>query len=240
MVTMKFLGTLPVDLFKTSAFVKVTAFTLFSLSLVFILNRYSSTYSSRTFFSTSADSNSSSIVSLQERSAVPPPRKKIFLVPPLPPVERMGVVDDNGVMSDDFKIGEFDASFIQDLGNLSEIQEMKEGESDVRVRVERYKVCEPSMTDYIPCLDNKEAIKRLNSSERGEKYERHCPKEGKGLNCLVPMPKGYKSPVPWPKSRDEVLFELELCKFIICLSFSCFAMFKCIFLFLNLFSRHLL
>lgn len=134
----------------------------------------------------------------------------------------MGVVDENGVMSDNFEIGEFDESLIRDLGNLSEIQEVKGGESDVngRVRVERYSLCEPRMTDYIPCLDNNEAIKRLNSSERGEKYERHCPEEGKGLNCLVPMPKGYKSPIRWPKSRDEVLFELKLCKFVIYLSVS--------------------
>lgn len=227
---MKFLGTSSVDLLKTSAFVKVTAFTLFSLTLMFVMNHYSSSYSSRTFFSASGELNSSSIASSPERSPAPPPRKKVFRVPPLPPVERMGVLDDNGVMSNDFKIGEFDASLIQDMGNLSEIQEAKEGEGDVRVRVERYKVCEPSMTDYIPCLDNEEAVKKMNSSERGEKYERHCPEEGKGLNCLAPMPKGYKSPIPWPKSRDEVLFELELCKFIIYLSFfpPCFAMFKCL------------
>ncbi|KAI4337873.1 hypothetical protein L6164_016240 [Bauhinia variegata] len=87
----------------------------------------------------------------------------------------MGVVDDNGVMSEDFK-------------------------------VERYNVCDPSKTDYVPCLDNVEESKKLNSSQRGEKYERHCPEEGKGLNRLVPMPKGYRSPIPWPKSRDEVWF----------------------------------
>ncbi|KAK4276697.1 hypothetical protein QN277_014816 [Acacia crassicarpa] len=204
---MKFLGVLPVDLLKTSSFVKLTAFLLFSLSLIFVLNHYSSTYSSRTFFSGSASGdNSSSAVSSPDRSPVPPPRQKVFVVPPLPPVERMGVVDDNGVMSDDFKIGELDASLMQELGNLSEIRAEKEGESGVMVKIERFKVCDPSMTDYVPCLDNEEWIKRLNSSQRGEKYERHCPEEGKGLNCLVPRPKGYKSPIPWPKSRDEVWF----------------------------------
>ncbi|KAI9113093.1 hypothetical protein K1719_015618 [Acacia pycnantha] len=204
---MKFLGVLPVDLLKTSSFVKLTAFLLFSLSLIFVLNHYSSTYSSRTFFSGSASGdNSSSTVSSPDRSPVPPPHQKLFVVPPLPPVERMGVVDDNGVMSDDFKIGELDASLMQELGNLSEVRAEKEGESDGIVRIERFKVCEPSMTDYIPCLDNEEWIKRLNSSQRGEKYERHCPEEGKGLHCLLPRPKGYKSPIPWPKSRDEVWF----------------------------------
>ncbi|KAF7829791.1 putative methyltransferase PMT10 [Senna tora] len=203
---MKFLATLPLDLLKTSSFVKVTAFTLLSLSLLFIFNHFSSTYSSPTFFSTSGYSHSSSIAPSPDRSPAPPPPKKIFHVPPLPPVERMGVVDENGVMSDDFKIGEFDASLIQDLRNFSQIQEVEEEGSDVRVRIKRYKACDPSMTDYIPSLDNKEVLQRLNSSGRGEKYERHCPEEGKGLNCLVPMPKGYKTPIPWPKSRDEVWF----------------------------------
>ncbi|XP_054798057.1 probable methyltransferase PMT10 isoform X1 [Prosopis cineraria] len=204
---MKFSGILPVDLLKTSAFVKLTAFVLISLSLILVLNHYSSTYSSRTFFSGSASlDNSSFTVSSPGRSPVPPPRQKVFAVPSLPPVERMGVVDDNGVMSDDFKIGELDATLIQELGTLSDMRVEKEGESDVIVRIERFKVCDPSMTDYIPCLDNDEWIKRLNSSQRGEKYERHCPEEGMGLNCLVPMPKGYKSPLPWPQSRDEVWF----------------------------------
>ncbi|KAK4384335.1 protein DETOXIFICATION 35 [Sesamum angolense] len=53
------------------------------------------------------------------------------------------------------------------------------------------------------------AIKKLNSTEKGEKFERHCPEEGKGLNCLVPAPKGYRTPIPWPRSRDEIQFALE-------------------------------
>ncbi|KAI4382815.1 hypothetical protein MLD38_008728 [Melastoma candidum] len=51
-----------------------------------------------------------------------------------------------------------------------------------------------------------EAIKRLKSTEKGEKFERHCPEAGKGLDCLVPAPKGYRPPVPWPRSRDKVWF----------------------------------
>ncbi|CBI18957.3 unnamed protein product, partial [Vitis vinifera] len=62
------------------------------------------------------------------------------------------------------------------------------------------------MQDYIPCLDNVKEIARLNSTEKGEKYERHCPGKGEGLDCLVPMPQGYKPRIPWPASRDEVWF----------------------------------
>ncbi|KAJ8529194.1 hypothetical protein K7X08_036029 [Anisodus acutangulus] len=34
--------------------------------------------------------------------------------------------------------------------------------------------------------------------------ERHCPPQEKKLHCLIPAPKGYVTPFPWPKSRDYV------------------------------------
>ncbi|KAL0414299.1 UNVERIFIED_CONTAM: putative methyltransferase PMT3 [Sesamum radiatum] len=37
-----------------------------------------------------------------------------------------------------------------------------------------------------------------------EHYERHCPLPEKRFNCLIPPPPGYKVPIKWPKSRDEV------------------------------------
>lgn len=33
--------------------------------------------------------------------------------------------------------------------------------------------------------------------------ERHCPPVYERKECLVPPPDGYKSPIKWPKSRDE-------------------------------------
>ncbi|KAF6164863.1 hypothetical protein GIB67_017066 [Kingdonia uniflora] len=66
-----------------------------------------------------------------------------------------------------------------------------------------WKVCNGTVaTDYIPCLDNKKAIKALQSRRHMEHRERHCPSGG--LKCLIPIPKGYKIPVPWPKSKDMV------------------------------------
>lgn len=56
--------------------------------------------------------------------------------------------------------------------------------------------------DYIPCLDNWNVIKALRSRRHMEHRERHCPKPSP--RCLVPLPSGYKTPVPWPKSRDMV------------------------------------
>lgn len=56
--------------------------------------------------------------------------------------------------------------------------------------------------DYIPCLDNFKAIKALHSRRHMEHRERHCPKPNP--RCLPPLPKGYKVPLLWPKSRDMV------------------------------------
>lgn len=58
--------------------------------------------------------------------------------------------------------------------------------------------------DYIPCLDNEKAIKKLNSFRHFEHRERHCPDESP--TCLVPLPKGYKKPVEWPMSRDKIWY----------------------------------
>lgn len=57
--------------------------------------------------------------------------------------------------------------------------------------------------DYIPCLDNEKAIKKLPSTKHYEHRERHCPEEGP--TCLVPLPEGYQKPIEWPTSRDKVL-----------------------------------
>ncbi|KAG4173181.1 hypothetical protein ERO13_A11G042800v2 [Gossypium hirsutum] len=58
--------------------------------------------------------------------------------------------------------------------------------------------------DYIPCLDNEKALKKLRSTRHFEHRERHCPEEGP--TCLVPLPKGYKRPISWPKSRDKIWY----------------------------------
>nr|CAB3468988.1 unnamed protein product [Digitaria exilis] len=60
--------------------------------------------------------------------------------------------------------------------------------------------------DYIPCLDNVKAIKKLRPENfrRYEHRERHCPDEGP--TCLVPLPVGYRRPIEWPQSRDRVWY----------------------------------
>jgi hypothetical protein len=56
--------------------------------------------------------------------------------------------------------------------------------------------------DYIPCLDNVEAINKLRSTKHYEHRERHCPESPP--TCLVPLPQGYRDPIRWPRSRHQV------------------------------------
>lgn len=111
-------------------------------------------------------------------------------------------------MTDDFEIGEYDPNTVENLGNLTDLDGADGGDSvaRVRVRVSKFPMCSESKREYIPCMDNEEAIKQLKSTDKGERFERHCPEKGKELNCLVPAPKNYKSPIPWPRSRDEVWY----------------------------------
>ncbi|KAL4576297.1 hypothetical protein LXL04_012389 [Taraxacum kok-saghyz] len=130
-----------------------------------------------------------------EPSLSPPP-------PPPPAVQRLGVVDENGVMRDEFEVGEYDPDVVENRNNETEVVQ----DVNAVVRVQKFETCPVTMREYIPCLDNEQAIKELKSTEKGEKFERHCPEKEKALNCLVPPPKGYKAPIPWPTSRDEVWY----------------------------------
>ncbi|KAF5181665.1 S-adenosyl-l-methionine-dependent methyltransferases superfamily protein [Thalictrum thalictroides] len=58
--------------------------------------------------------------------------------------------------------------------------------------------------DYIPCLDNEEALKHIHNTGHYEHRERHCPREGP--NCLVPIPEGYKKSMEWPTSREKIWY----------------------------------
>ncbi|KAH6792728.1 S-adenosyl-L-methionine-dependent methyltransferases superfamily protein [Perilla frutescens var. hirtella] len=67
-----------------------------------------------------------------------------------------------------------------------------------------WELCKGEAVDFIPCLDNWKAIKALPSRRNKEHRERHCPDPAP--RCLVPLPEGYRVPVPWPKSRDMIWY----------------------------------
>lgn len=69
----------------------------------------------------------------------------------------------------------------------------------------KWKTCNVTAgPDYIPCLDNLEAIRHLHGRSHYEHRERHCPTESP--TCLVPLPEGYKTPIKWPRSREQIWY----------------------------------
>lgn len=113
-------------------------------------------------------------------------------------------------MREDFEVGDFDpdlAESVDEVGENGTVVGVDSGGGVavgvVRGKWKKFPVCPVSMMEYIPCMDNAEAIRALNSTEKGEKFERLCP--DKAIDCVVPAPKNYRKPIPWPRSRGEVI-----------------------------------
>ncbi|XP_066311248.1 probable pectin methyltransferase QUA3, partial [Miscanthus floridulus] len=62
--------------------------------------------------------------------------------------------------------------------------------------------CAVSEVDLLPCEDPRRSS-RL-SREMNYYRERHCPARGEAIACLVPPPRGYRVPVPWPESLHKI------------------------------------
>ncbi|KAF8711189.1 hypothetical protein HU200_029202 [Digitaria exilis] len=81
----------------------------------------------------------------------------------------------------------------------------KNHDSDVAPPSSTWKLCNSSAgADYIPCLDNEAAIKKLKTDIHYEHRERHCPTTPP--TCLVPSPPKYRDPIRWPHSRDKIWY----------------------------------
>lgn len=82
----------------------------------------------------------------------------------------------------------------------------EEEKSDSSFIPKSYPVCDDRHSELIPCLDRNLITQmrlKLDLSLM-EHYERHCPLPERRFNCLIPPPHGYKIPIKWPKSRDQV------------------------------------
>ncbi|XWS76240.1 hypothetical protein CRYUN_Cryun01aG0158300 [Craigia yunnanensis] len=79
-------------------------------------------------------------------------------------------------------------------------------DGDDGVILKSFPVCDDQHSELIPCLDRHliyQTRLKLDLSVM-EHYERHCPLPERCYNCLIPPPPGYKIPIKWPKSGDEV------------------------------------
>ncbi|KAE9610222.1 hypothetical protein Lal_00006874 [Lupinus albus] len=80
-----------------------------------------------------------------------------------------------------------------------------QGSSKQTTPMHNWKVCNVTAgSDYIPCLDNLKAIRKLKTTKHYEHRERHCPEEPP--TCLVALPEGYKRSIEWPKSREKIWY----------------------------------
>ncbi|CAL5018853.1 unnamed protein product [Urochloa decumbens] len=69
----------------------------------------------------------------------------------------------------------------------------------------RYPACGIKYSEYTPCEDVERSLRYPR--DRLVYRERHCPSsERERLRCLVPAPPGYRTPFPWPASRDVAWF----------------------------------
>ncbi|KAG6432580.1 hypothetical protein SASPL_104161 [Salvia splendens] len=170
-----------------STFTKIISFSLLSFS-VFVVFKCFSAYTIPTPQNQQLSfSNTNPAAETTPLAPSPPVTQR-------PVLERTGIINELGTMTEDFLVGEFDEGLIESIVVVSNTSDER-GERKV-VRVEKFSICEMNMNDYAPGLDDVDSDFQLNLSEKG-----------KGLDCLVPRPKGYKLHIPWPKSRDEVWFD---------------------------------
>ncbi|XP_057484153.1 probable methyltransferase PMT11 [Actinidia eriantha] len=219
------------DFFKSSTVIKIVGFVFVSLAFFYFGKHWSDGSQQLIFFNSRQyktptvalspnfnksfdlstlinETRQSQAVSDKTLALNPPPSDPEPIPPPPPPeVKRFGIVDENGTMADDFEVGDFDPDVVENWGSGNKAEVVDGGGGGAaRAVVKKFGLCPASMREFIPCLDNAEVIRGLNSTEKGERFERHCPEKGQGLKCLVPAPKGYRAPIPWPRSRDEVWF----------------------------------
>ncbi|GFS31094.1 S-adenosyl-L-methionine-dependent methyltransferases superfamily protein [Actinidia rufa] len=95
-----------------------------------------------------------------------------------------------------------------DLGGKQDESSTKFGLEDGENGIipKSFPVCDARHSELIPCLDRNLIYQMRLKLDLAlmEHYERHCPPPERRYNCLIPPPRGYKIPIKWPRSRDEV------------------------------------
>ncbi|XP_074561430.1 putative methyltransferase PMT15 [Curcuma longa] len=70
--------------------------------------------------------------------------------------------------------------------------------------VREFPACDVKYSEYTPCEDRDRSLRF--DRDRLIYRERHCPAKEELFKCLIPAPAGYKTPFPWPISRDTAWF----------------------------------
>ncbi|KAF5960282.1 hypothetical protein HYC85_001491 [Camellia sinensis] len=150
-------------------------------------------------------------------SSIPPTSHPKPLPPP--PHESFGIVDENGTMVDGFEVRDFDSGVVDNWGSDIEAEVVEDGCGGSRVVVKKFGLFMDSMREYILCLDNTEAIRHFNSTEKGEIFERHCPEEGGLGHMAVKFAKAFGVKVTVistsPSKEKEAVEHLEANSFLV-------------------------
>ncbi|KAK1392206.1 putative methyltransferase PMT26 [Heracleum sosnowskyi] len=87
----------------------------------------------------------------------------------------------------------------------AESKKEAEKSEPARITGSGWKVCNVTAgPDYIPCLDNLQAIRSLRSRGHFQHRERHCPDDPP--TCLVSLPENYQRSIQWPTSREKIWY----------------------------------
>ncbi|CAK7328164.1 unnamed protein product [Dovyalis caffra] len=102
--------------------------------------------------------------------------------------------------------GEYDGSDPVLGGNIRDFDDLFEDQEHNPEVPKSIPICDLKYSELIPCLDRNliYQLKLKPNLTLMEHYERHCPPPERRFNCLIPPPIGYKIPIRWPESRDEV------------------------------------
>ncbi|KAJ9160373.1 hypothetical protein P3X46_025781 [Hevea brasiliensis] len=182
------------NLIKEKKFFFIFAFFVLLICTTFLLYTNDTRFSSLSFSDLQKQSNPSSSQSFSPPPiAIPSPPPPLATVSPPTTVTTTADSNDDASGNGNGNGNDEDSSVLVggDLGGIEKIQ---------------WELCKGTVAvDYIPCLDNSNGIKELQSRRHMEHRERHCPKPNP--RCLPPLPKGYKVPLLWPKSRDMIWYD---------------------------------
>ncbi|KAK9080454.1 hypothetical protein SSX86_000212 [Deinandra increscens subsp. villosa] len=97
-----------------------------------------------------------------------------------------------------------DCSVISNLNIETHHGVVVRNSNDLKSEEKLFPPCDDGYIDFTPCHDE---TRLMNfPQDKMDIRERHCPRDNEKLHCLIPAPKGYVTPFPWPTSRDYVPF----------------------------------
>ncbi|KAJ6829438.1 uncharacterized protein M6B38_358010 [Iris pallida] len=128
------------------------------------------------------------------------------------------IIEKNDTMNSDFEVSEYESDLSESNDN-AHVAPTK-GEARSRVPLGKFRVYNEKMREYIPCLENKEAIKKLRSTGQGSSSSGIVRRRGRGWTVWCQRPRntrilshGRGAEMRFFSSLDlDFLFSIDLTK----------------------------